>query len=381
VDRAFNVQYANPAALGYLRKKASEVIGRPLASLFPPQVSQRQRQGLDAAFSGGRPQFVECRLGSGREINYQETHLVPIGSPSGAVESVLVILRDTTERRRLLEKFVQAQKMDSVGRLASGVVHDFNNILLVIHGYAEFLQGRLPRHDPGQKEVSGILSTVEHAAALTRQLSAFSRGQVLSRRVVDLNSVMLETEVMLRRLMGDQIRIVIRPSPVPCPVKVDPVQIEQVIMNMAVNARDAMPEGGTLSMEAGVAPAGRSGFRPDAPNGRIACIKISDTGQGMTEEVKSRIFEPFFTTKERGKGAGLGLSIAYGIVTQSGGEIEVESSPGAGAVFRVCFPCEEGAVVRGNGEESPAQPSGGRETILVVDDNAQALDLTARYLR
>jgi signal transduction histidine kinase/CheY-like chemotaxis protein len=275
--------------------------------------------------------------------------------------------RQTAERalEETSEQLRQSQKMDAIGRLAGGVAHDFNNLLLAITGYAEFLIGSLT--DPKQRRYAEeIHAAGERAAALTHQLLAFSRRQLLQTRVVDLNDCVREIEIMLRRLIGEGVHVALELEPHLRPVEADPGQMGQVLLNLAVNARDAMAGRGTLTIAT----------RND---GNEVVLEVADDGAGMDEETRTRLFEPFFTTKEIGYGTGLGLSTVYGIVTQSGGSIDVRSEPGLGATFTVRLPFTTASVE----ETQPAEPNpaGGRERILVVDDEKVVRELLAQMLR
>src|ERR1017187_9612217 len=289
--------------------------------------------------------------------------------------------RDMTERLQLEAQLVQAQKMEAVGRLAGGVAHDFNNLLTVIQGYAELLGASLAK-DPERSESLGeIVRAAERAAALTRQLLAFSRRQVLETRILDLGAVVADTEKMLRRLIGEDVEVVVvRPATLGH-VKADPGQIEQVLLNLAVNSRDAMPGGGRLTLElADVnldAPFTTS--HDSIPSGRYVVVSVRDTGNGMDAETLSPLFEPFFTTKEKGKGTGLGLATVFGIVKQSGGYVDVASAPGAGTTFRVYLPRTD-APRKTSGVRPPVFSLSGSETVLLVEDEAAVRNLVRAVL-
>jgi PAS domain S-box-containing protein len=295
---------------------------------------------------------------------------------------VLGVTRDISERLQAEARLMQAQKMESVGRLAGGVAHDFNNLLTVINGYSRLVLGQLTAGDPLRERVDEILAAGERAAGLTQQLLAFSRKQVLKPRLLDLNRVLHKMQPMLGRLLGEDVALRVELAAESATICADPHQLEQVVMNLAVNSRDAMPKGGELSIRTGDVEWGKSDAwpRPGARAGSYVLLAVSDTGQGMSEETRRHIFEPFFTTKEVGKGTGLGLSMVLGIVEQSGGYIEVESVPGQGATFRIYLPRVAGEPEdSGKPEAGPAM--GGKETVLVVEDQAEVRKYAAAALR
>jgi nitrogen-specific signal transduction histidine kinase/CheY-like chemotaxis protein len=282
-----------------------------------------------------------------------------------------MIAEDVTERRLLEEQFRQAQKMEAVGRLAGGIAHDFNNLLTAVAGYADLLRVRMPKDDPRRGYVEEIGAAADRAAALTRQLLAFSRRQILQPRVVNLEEMVRNVERMLGRIIGEDIELETRLE-AKGSVRADVSQLEQVLLNLAVNARDAMPEGGKLLIATADADVleGDELHHPGRgpmPRGSYVCLAVSDTGIGMDRRALSHIFEPFFTTKDAGKGTGLGLATVYGIVKQSEGFIWVSSEPGRGARFEVYLP-----RVAAEAEPPPAAPAsvleGGSETILLVED-------------
>src|SRR5438093_223285 len=285
------------------------------------------------------------------------------------VEYYETFVRDVTEQRRLQQQLVQSQKMEAVGRLAGGVAHDFNNLLTVILSYSDLLLEDRPPDAPDREDIEQIRKAAVGASALTRQLLAFSRQQVLEPRVLDVNTVVASTEKMLTRLLGEDISLTASLAPALGAVKVDPGQLEQIIMNLAVNARDAMPHGGRLSIETANVDMDESYVRghPVAHPGPYVMLAVSDTGIGMDAVTQARIFEPFFTTKEAGKGTGLGLATVYGIVKQSGGHISVYSEPGLGSTFKVYLPLSEDEVATPV-VAATATAAGGSETILLLED-------------
>ncbi len=283
--------------------------------------------------------------------------------------------------RQSEEQLRQAQKMEAVGRLAGGIAHDFNNFLTVITGRSQLLVEGLDAEDPLIRHARVIERTTERAAALTRQLLAFSRKQVVEPRILDLNAVLVGLHPMLRQLIGENIDFAIVARASTGQVRADPGQIEQVVLNLAVNARDAMPNGGRITIETDEVDLDESYTRwhVGVEPGPYVQISVSDNGTGMDAETRSRIFEPFFTTKERGKGTGLGLATVYGIVKQAGGNIWVYSEPGLGTIFKVYLPSVGRAVATGEEAPAPVAPRGS-ETILVVEDEAEVLELAREVL-
>jgi nitrogen-specific signal transduction histidine kinase/CheY-like chemotaxis protein len=296
---------------------------------------------------------------------------------------VLKLGLDITERKALEAQLLQAQKMEAVGRLAGGVAHDFNNLLMAIMGYSELIRASLVKDDPLYKYSEDILKATERAASLTQQLLAFSRQQVTQPQVLNLNRVASDLEKMLRRLIGEHIDLDIVTGPDLGAVKADPGQIGQIIMNLAVNARDAMPTGGRLILATDNIDftANHECRFENIPPGRYVRLTVTDTGSGMDAETLNHIFEPFFTTKEVGKGTGLGLPIVYGIVHQNGGCVDVESQPGQGASFKIYLPRIEAAVEPPGTKVSLAARLEGAETILVVEDEDALRTLLCRFFR
>ena len=281
------------------------------------------------------------------------------------------VTQDLTERKHLEDQFLQAQKLDGIGRLASGVAHDFNNLITVITGYTEMALGDLALETPLRDSMEEIGKAAMRAASLTRQLLTFSRRQISQPKEIVLNDLVGEFEKMLERLIGEDVELVLSLDPEAGALRADPGQIEQVILNLAINARDAMPHGGRLFIETSRFLAGEeiAHAQLGMAAGEYVLLSVSDTGSGMTEDVKAHIFEPFFTTKEVGKGTGLGLSTVYGIVTQSGGTISVCSEPGHGSTFKMRFPAVE-AGRSGSAKPSAEVTPAGYETILLAEDEA-----------
>ncbi len=300
---------------------------------------------------------------------------------TGRVEYYETFVRDLTEQRRLQQELVQSQKMEAVGRLAGGIAHDFNNLLTVITSYSDLLLEDLAPSDPKRQDVEQVRHAADGAAALTRQLLAFSRQQVLAPRVVNLSHVVQGVEKMLRRVIGEDVDLVTSLDPDVGAVKADVGQLEQVLMNLAVNARDAMPTGGKLMLETANVEHDVAYAREQeaSPVRRFVMLAVSDTGIGMDEATKARIFEPFFTTKEPGKGTGLGLATVYGIVHQSGGFIWVYSEVGRGTTFKIYLP-EVDAPVSSTGAAAATELPRGTETVLVAEDSEAVRAVTRQVL-
>jgi PAS domain S-box-containing protein len=292
-------------------------------------------------------------------------------------EEVLeLIAEDITEKRQLEEQFRQAQKMEAVGRLAGGVAHDFNNLIMVINGYTEVLLEQLEDGSDMRQKVENIQQAADRAATLTRQLLAFSRKQLLELKVVDVNAVVTNMERLLRPLIGENIELVTRLSPDAGHTRADAGQLGQVLMNLVVNAKDSMAEGGKITIQSSnITVQQNTGEHRFIQPGSYSVISVSDTGHGMDKETLSRIFEPFFTTKEKGKGTGLGLSTVYGIVKQSNGYVFAESQTGFGTTFYVYLPCVHDAVEASNASTMPEPEKGGCETVLLVEDEESVREL------
>ena len=307
-----------------------------------------------------------------------------VAEVTGAFDRMRMSLQKTQDEQKQLEgRLRQAHKMEAVGRLAGGVAHDFNNLLTIIRGHADLLLDRISGVESSRNSVEQIRKASERAVSMTRQLLAFSRMQVLQPRVLDLNAVVADMGKMLPRLIGEHIEYTFQPESKLAVVKADPGQIEQVILNLVVNSRDAMPTGGkitarTLNVEMDQRDAAK---RPPMSAGRYVLLSVADTGHGMDEKTKAHIFEPFFTTKEVGRGTGLGLATVYGVVKQSGGFIWVESEIGRGTTFEIYLPQVAEKVRASDGEAKPSAIPRGSETILVVEDESGVRELTREFLK
>jgi len=361
---------------------AEKVIGRHPADVFPALKNSGSIERLECALAGEvvqSPDFV-IEIGAGGSESWCMETSSPLRDIAGQIIGVIRIVHDLTERKRLQDQVNQAHKMEAIGRLAGGIAHDFNNLLTVINGYSELLLTRLPDGDPSQGPISEIRRSGERAAGLTQQLLAFSRKQIVEPKPIDLNQLVAEMRNMLHRIIGEDIRFEVRLDAGPGQIFADAGQMSQVLMNLAVNARDAMPTGGTLSVETANIDLLENDTAA-ARAGSYVQLTVADTGVGIDAATMERIFEPFFTTKAEGKGTGLGLSTVYGIVEQCGGWIEVDSAPGRGAAFRVFLPRLQGDV--GTPETARRRPAElrGVETILLVEDQDEVRRFVAEVLR
>lgn len=321
--------------------------------------------------------YFPFRSGGSTEVPAERSVAGP--GLAGTAESADIL----TDRTPLDDHLRQGQKMEAIGRLAGGVAHDFNNMITIISGYSDMLLESLSTNDPAREMVGAIKKASERAAGLTRQLLAFSRKQVLKPRRVDLNTLIADFDILLRRLVRENIVLTTTTAAESLPVLIDPGQIEQVVMNLVINARDAMPHGGKLTVSTARADdvARRRASDADLPTGPYALITVSDTGCGMDAETRAHLFEPFFTTKEPGKGTGLGLATVYGIVRQSGGRIDVQTAPGKGTTFRIALPLSPEAPAQVAGTTPRAIAGRGTETILLVEDEDGVRLLAREALR
>ncbi|MGC1171629.1 MAG: PAS domain S-box protein, partial [Candidatus Acidiferrales bacterium] len=368
------------AGLARLGLKPNQIVGVSLMDYFetndqtflPIAAHRRATKGEPVTF------HVEWKGGS------YTCHVEPLRTAEGELQGAICMALDITDRKQLEEQLRQAQKMEAVGRLAGGIAHDFNNLLMVIQGYADLMTERLAEGDPLRRNAEQIQTASQRATSLTRQLLAFSRKQMLAPKVLNVQSVVVEMEKILRRLIGEDIQLETSSAPDLGLIKADRSQIEQVILNLAVNARDAMPEGGRLTIETANVELDKAAAHPPAvlSPGKYVMLAVTDNGCGMDAETQAHIFEPFFTTKEKGKGTGLGLATVYGIVKQSGGYVWVYSEPGRGTSFKVYLPRiedEQTARGRDNKIEAKALPRGS-ETVLLVEDEKGVRELAREYL-
>ena len=383
LDTEENVKTWNPAAALMFGWTESELLGRPYPLVPDDRMSEYRR--LADRYARGQPMaaFESQRQRKDGTLVDVVLSVAPLVGAEGRVTGTMGVIADITERKRLEDMLREAQKMEAVGRLAGGIAHDFNNLLTVVTGRSELALSRLAAGDPRRQDLEVIQSAAHRAAALTGQLLAFGRRQVLQPMVIDLQMVIDNVVPMLRRLIGEDIEIR-TVAGADGRVKVDPGQIEQVLVNLVLNARDAMANGGRLVIATENAAldedaAGRIGnVRP----GAHVVLSVADTGVGMDDETRLRIFEPFFTTKPQGRGtSGLGLSMVYGIVQQHGGTITVESAAGKGATFKIYLPSSDDPAPEIGTRASPGESGGGPETILLVEDETHVRELIAQVLQ
>jgi PAS domain S-box-containing protein len=380
VDASGTVLEANQAAERLSGRSKAEIVGRNFLEMVVPEEREEVRRRFEASLQRGGAQADETR------VLRPDGTIVPIEISASVIEIggrplVLAIIRDISEQNALAEQLRLSQKMEAVGQLAGGVAHDFNNLLTAILGYSQLLAPDLRKNPDHFSAIEEIRKAGERAASLTRQLLAFSRKQMLEPRILDLNEVVRHIEEMLSRLIGEDVRFVVKLDPQLGSIRADAGQVEQVIMNLAVNARDAMPRGGQLSIETANVELDEEYAQTHVhvPPGPYAMLAVSDTGVGMDDATKRRIFEPFFTTKEKGRGTGLGLSTVYGIVKQSGGYIWVYSEPGKGTAFKAYFPRVDKPAEPLPTDRAGA-PAGGTETVLLVEDEDAVRALARRIL-
>jgi PAS domain S-box-containing protein len=371
LDAGFRIGFAGPSLPRVLGWTPAQVARRPLEDFIHPDDMDAVRASLETVLkrSGfGEPIAFRFRHADGgwRSVEAIGNHPDEWAGP----EQIILTGRDITARERLEGQLRQAQKMEALGRFAGGVAHDFNNLLTAIQGYTSLIMMDLAPHDPHREDLEEIRKASERAAALTRQILAFSRRHVVEPMTIDLNQTIMDLERLVPRLIGEDVAVVIALDPELAPVRADPRQLEQVILNLVVNARDAMPDGGRLTLETASDLVTESDPRasPDLPPGRYAVLTVSDTGTGMDPAIVPNIFDPFFTTKEPGRGTGLGLATVYGIVKQGGGHVEVETAPGAGASFRLYFPAAAGEGATAVAPVAGGPGPRGSETVLLVED-------------
>ena len=379
-EAAFTILESNSAAVQKYGYSREELQGMGLRNL----IAVDDRDHFDELLrreAGAAPDFFDIRhvLRNGKTVDVDMLmHRIRYAGR----RALLVVPQDATRRRHLEEQLRQAQKMEAVGMLAGGIAHDFNNLLTIINGYSQMVLGSLPEQDENRTSVEQIMKAGERAAELTHQLLTFSRRQVVRPKALDLNNVVASTAVMLRRLIGEHIELRIVAGPDLARIHADPGQLQQVILNLAVNSRDAMPNGGTLILETQNVELGEPYVSATGTlqPGHYVMLAVTDTGTGMDEETRSHLFEPFFTTKEQGQGTGLGLSTVYGIVKQSNAETVVYSEPGHGTCIKIYFPVVAEAPVEDVAVGLESRALSGTETILLVEDEEAVRKLVRRTL-
>ncbi|HKQ20100.1 MAG TPA: PAS domain S-box protein [Candidatus Eisenbacteria bacterium] len=387
IDRAGRVSFVNPASERLLGWSREELLLRDLHQMThyrKPDGTPLPRTDcalIEAMESGTTVRREDSFIRKDGSVLPAFAISSPLTSASGEIVGAVIVFHDVTERRALEEQLLHSQKMEAVGRLAGGIAHDFNNILSVVSGYGEMVLNDLAEGDERRARVVEILRAADRATALTRQLLAFGRRQVIEPRHLDLNAVVVDVERMLHRLIGEDIQVTTKLGGDLGAITADPGQVEQILINLAVNARDAMPNGGKLILETRNVTLDEDLVRGtlDVSAGPYVMLSVSDTGVGMDREIKEHVFEPFFTTKESGLGTGLGLATVYGIVKQSGGHVWVYSEPGWGTTFKLYFPLAT-SLESLPSETAQAETLGGSETILVVEDDDLVRSLIREFL-
>ena len=392
VDMEGRITYLNRQAELTFAYSPQELLGRPIEQLLPERAAVkhvRQRDRL-LAKPAARPHGIGLELAARRKDGAEfpvEISLTPVELPEGG--RVFATIVDITARKAAEHQLLEAQKLESIGRLAGGIAHDFNNVLFAIKGYAELLTEDLSPErrdrldvDEARQSVEAISDAATRAATLTAQLLAFSRRQMIRPEVIDLKDAIMGVEPMLRRLIGEQVRLVVDPNPDTGRLRVDHGQLDQILINLVLNARDAMPKGGTITIESGNVELDDAYALKhlEVVPGSYVYIAVTDTGEGMDAETREHIFEPFFTTKERGRGTGLGLATTYGIVRQSGGHIWLYSEPGMGSTFKLYFPRVEDSEAVAPTRSRELAPSGSG-SVLLVEDETSVRELTSVVLR
>jgi PAS domain S-box-containing protein len=388
-DMVYRYQLVPEPRFQYVSPAAADITG-----YTPEELYDDPRLGMEIVHEEDRPDFEKVISGEAPtdepfqvrwvrkdgKVIWTENRHTPIRNTAGEIVGLQGISRDITKERTLEQQLLQAQKMESIGRLAGGIAHDFNNLLTGIGGNVDFALEELGEEHPAREDIQEIGRITERAARLTNQLLAFSRKQILAPEVLSLNVLLEETKKLLLRLLGEDVRLELFTAPDLWAVKIDPAQFEQIVINLAVNARDAMPDGGMLTLETANVTHGEGGDPDDKlRQGDYVMIAVSDTGTGIEPELLASIFEPFFTTKKTGKGTGLGLATVHGIVRQHGGEITVYSEPGEGTTFKIYFPRVDGEPAEDRRAAETALPSG-EEAVLVVEDSEAVRGTVVRTL-
>jgi len=382
-DTDGTIEYVNPRFSELTGYSAAEAVGQNTRMFKSGDTGPEEYRQLWETVRDGRQWRGEFhnRKKNG-ELYWEQSLIAPIRDDEGTITHFIAINEDITGRKRLESELHHSQKMEAIGQLAGGIAHDFNNILTAVIGYASIMQIKLPENSPLRNGVEQILATAERGSSLTKGLLAFSRKQHTSTRHINLNEIVERVQQLLHRLISEDIQLVTRLAAEELPVMVDSVQIEQVLMSLATNARDAMPGGGEIVIRSELVDidAVSAGMKGLGQPGRFALLTVSDTGEGMDDETINHIFEPFFTTKETGKGTGLGLSIAYGIIKKHNGYILCTSQKGAGTTFSIYLPCSGAEQGTGDQESPRPRPQAGKQVILLADDNESTRRFTQEVL-
>ncbi len=380
----------NPGAAALYGYASTQVLGRDVRMLIPVDGADEEARVTTRVLAGERvPEYETVRLrADGSEVHVAKTNS-PIFDTTGHIVGVSTISRDITERKRgererqaLEDRLHQSERLESLGQLAGGVAHDFNNLLSVILNYADFVTEAVQDDPPVREDVEQIRAAAERAARLTHQLLLFGRRETSQPEVLKVDVVVADVQTLLLRTLGEQVELIVEPCPTPAIIRADRGQLEQVLVNLAVNARDAMPDGGSLTIETNMVTLDEEGARllPGLRPGTYVQLSVSDTGTGMDQETIDHAFEPFFTTKPRGEGTGLGLATVYGIVTEAGGTVTIYSEANMGTTIRVYLPPVGVHVSAGQVPVAPALRRGGGETILLVEDEDAIRMVAARIL-
>jgi len=390
LDLTGRIEYINRVGATLLRSTPEEVVGQDIGRFLPTQLRFRWLKDIDTVARVGSSLLVQDKLPSGGREIWLDTALAPLADKEGRITSVLAVAREITWRKQIEEskeklesQLFQSQKMEAVGRLAGGVAHDFNNLLTAVLGYCDLALTRLQPDDPSRREIQEIQEAAARATSLTRQLLAFSGKQMLQPMVFDLGENIADLKETLGRLLGEDILLDVHCRSCGAMVKADPAQIQQVVLSLALNSRDAMPDGGTLTVEVEKVEYGNPFVTSDHVDhaGSYIMLTVRDTGCGMDLETQSHVFEPFFTTKGEGKGGGLGLATVHGIIAQSEGHIEVQSEPGMGTEFKIYLPEFSAAGETSDAAETVKPAAQGSETVLLVEDSLQVRTLIRRILK
>lgn len=383
IDREGRLIDINPAGLEIIKASSpEEVLGRSIIPMIEPEHREELERTIRRVFNQGTTEYLHLKIRDLKgEVHYIEGRYMPLRNPAGETISILSISRDITEYKRLEFQLYHSQKMEAIGQLAGGIAHDFNNMLNAIIGFGSLIDMGTKEDNPHKSYIREILKAAERATHLTRGLLTFSRKQPVRFETIELNELIKGFEKILKRIIGEDIKLKTMLSEKPIIIMADPGQIEQVLMNLATNARDAMPDGGTIDISTSTLQIDEDFIKRHGYGkpGSYVLIRFSDTGIGMDERTLSKIFEPYFTTKPFGKGTGLGLAIVYGIVKQHNGYIDVESSPGKGTTFRIYLPLTE----EGKNEiqrEAKEMPSGKGELILIAEDSEEVMNALREIL-